>query len=127
MLNAAFKKEAHTKLLETKKLHGYTDALVNKISKILQDARLSNKKSDARCSKVNGSCDFCAPNGGLAAKKKVSLKYVDEAFNQLHQKHFLVTTIQSLKKFVSNIVSAVAYHEERESVANKFSRLRTQN
>lgn len=110
-------KESHI----AKKLHRVSHAPKSEMITLLRDAGVENKKIFDHYDAAYDSCDICASSGRPRNKIKVSLKHVNEAFNETVQADYMVVYINEEKFEVLNIVDTGTAYGERSIAPSRSS------
>lgn len=106
------------KVLETK-IDRVTYASKNEYRQLLRAAGIRNEQLEMSHDRCVDNCDICTSSGRPHNKWKISISYINQAFNEKIQVDFLVAYICREKFVILNIVDMVTTYGEREIVANR--------
>lgn len=108
-----------TPLAFSKKIHRFTHAPPDEIKCICKNAGILNKELSNAIDKVDAACEVCARNGRPAYIRKVSLTYVNAAFNQELQIDFTHCDIGGVRYTLLNMTDRGTSWSEMRIVQNQ--------
>ena len=108
-----------TPLAFSKQIHRYTHAPAEEIKSICKTAGILDSQLAHAIDVVDSECEVCTKNGRLASTLKVSLTYVNAAFNQEVQTDFMHCTMKNVKYTLINMTDRGTGWSETRIVPNQ--------
>lgn len=108
-----------TPLAFSKKIHRFTHAPTDEVKSLCKDAGILSEELSQAIETVHAECEVCAKNGRPASMRKISLNYVNAAFNEELQIDFTHCDIRGTRQILINMTDRGTGWSEMRIVQNQ--------